>query len=125
MNTAQTEIAPVNPGMATDFSWTHRHFSAEVHQYGWYIAPNSTGLPKITGHGDGQLYIGASCSFADGVTINLDGNVRIESNVSIGRGVAIRRGVTIGQGAVIHDNAVVTEDVPPFAIVEASAATIT
>jgi len=48
----------------------------------------------------------------------------IGNDVWIGEGVFIRRGVRIGDGAVIAARSVVTKDVPPFAIVGGTPASI-
>jgi len=52
------------------------------------------------------------------------GNISIGSDVWIGFGVSIRSGVKIGDGAVLGMNSVITRDVPPYAIVAGSPATI-
>lgn len=48
----------------------------------------------------------------------------IENDVYVGHGAFIMPGVTIGTGAVVGACAVVTKDVPPYAIVAGSPATI-
>jgi hypothetical protein len=48
----------------------------------------------------------------------------IGNDVYIGHGAFIRPGVTIGDGAVIGGCAVVVKDVPPYAVVAGSPATI-
>lgn len=48
----------------------------------------------------------------------------IGNDVWVGTGVIILRGVTIGHGAIIAANSVVTKDVPPYAVVAGSPASI-
>lgn len=52
------------------------------------------------------------------------GKVTIGNDVWIGEGAFIRRGVEIGDGAIIGARAVVVRDVPPYAIVAGSPATV-
>jgi acetyltransferase-like isoleucine patch superfamily enzyme len=96
---------------------------------------------------------GKFCSFANNITIVIDGNHRMDTfstfpfreifkwgecplnnygketpvignDVWIGENVTIYSGVTIGDGAVIAGNSVVTKSVPPYAIVAGNPASI-
>lgn len=49
---------------------------------------------------------------------------RIGNDVYIGHGAIIMQGVTIGDGSVVGAGAVVTRDVPPYAVVAGSPATV-
>lgn len=51
-------------------------------------------------------------------------NLTIGDDVWIGAGVLFARNVTVGQGAVIATRSIVTRDVPPYAIVAGTPATI-
>ena len=52
------------------------------------------------------------------------GNIVVGNDVWIGFGALIRSGINIGNGAVIAMGAIVTRDVPPYAIVAGSPATL-
>lgn len=54
----------------------------------------------------------------------LSGVVNIGNDVWIAAGATVTRGVTVGDGAIIAANAVVTKDVPPYAIVAGTPATV-
>jgi len=103
---------------------------------------------------DGNITIGAYCSFAGGVKIFLGGEHRtdwvttypfialeeslghlqghphsrgdvvIGNDVWIGREAIVLSGVTIGDGAVVGARAVVRKDVPPYAIVAGNPANV-
>lgn len=49
---------------------------------------------------------------------------RIGNDVYIGHGAIIMQGVTIGDGAVVGAGSVITKDVPPYAVVAGSPATV-
>ena len=52
------------------------------------------------------------------------GSIILQDDVWIGYGTIILSGITIGQGAVIAAGSVVTKDVPPYAVVAGSPASI-
>jgi acetyltransferase-like isoleucine patch superfamily enzyme len=65
----------------------------------------------------------------DGIDRNVShpwsrGPIMVGNDVWIGRGASILSGVTIGDGAVVGAYSVVTRDVPPYAIVAGSPATV-
>jgi acetyltransferase-like isoleucine patch superfamily enzyme len=72
-------------------------------------------FPRLAGRGDDRFHARRFQNWRP---------VSIGNDVWIGEGAFIRGGVSIGDGAIVAGRAVVTRDVPPFAIVGGSPATI-
>jgi UDP-N-acetylglucosamine acyltransferase len=73
-------------------------------------------------HAGHNVCIGSNCSFAN--CVQLSGHTVIEDNVTIGGMTGFHQFVTVGQMAMVGGMSRVTQDVPPFAIVEGNPAAV-
>jgi acetyltransferase-like isoleucine patch superfamily enzyme len=133
---------------------TRNQLKDQIARHGWDVGDHTYGKPAVSDV-NGDLSIGKFVSMDAGIIILLaerrtdsaatypfqalrkwwpNGSfttdrvarpVVIGNDVRIGQRVVINSGVTIGDGAVIRAQAVVTEDVPPYAIVEGNPALVT